>query len=182
MAYNIIGRVYKIGRTQEIQTKSGTPFRKRTLTLMQQQYDRNTGEQYEPNFPSFEFTQKACEQLDALHPNQLVRVSFDLAGRKYINKQTGEEDFFTSLRAFRVEPYALQQGGLQSPQVSSPDKATPAEPYTTSQQGGVQPPQYDSHRATPADMYARMYTPNAQAVHQTQGVAQQPAQTNDLPF
>lgn len=162
MAYNIIGRVYKIGRTQEIQTKSGTPFMKRTLTLMQQQYDRNTGEQYEPNYPSFEFTQKACEQLDALQPNQLVRVSFDLAGRKYINKQTGEEDFFTSLRAFR------------------------AEPYTPSRQAGVQTQERSaSIKATPAEVYQRMYTPSAQAAHQTQGVnpqPMQPARQGDMPF
>lgn len=171
MAYNIIGRVYKIGRTQEILTKSGTPFRKRTLTLMQQQYDRNTGVQYEPNYPSFEFTQKACEQLDALQPNQLVRVSFDLAGRKYINKQTGEEDFFLYLRAFRVEPCVLQQGGVQ-----------PSQGGVQYPQGGVQSSQGDSHMATPADMYARMYTPNAKVVPYAQGVAQQPAQTNDLPF
>ena len=113
MAYEIIGTVYKIGPTEQIPTKSGNPFQKRTLTLMQQQYDRSTGQPLEPNYPSFEFTQRGCALLDQIQPNQLVKVSFDLAGRKFISKKTGLEDYFTSLRGFRVEPYIpppLQQG------------------------------------------------------------------------
>ncbi len=113
MAYEIIGTVYRIGSTEQIPTKSGNPFQKRTLTLMQQQYDRSTGQPLEPNYPSFEFTQRGCALLDQIQPNQLVKVSFDLAGRKFISKKTGLEDYFTSLRGFRVEPYIpppLQQG------------------------------------------------------------------------
>lgn len=153
MAYEIIGTVYKIGPTEPIPTKSGNPFQKRTLTLMQQQYDRSTGQPLEPNYPSFEFTQRGCALLDQFQPNQLVKVTFELSGRKFISKKTGQEDYFTSLRVFRIEPYtppqAMQQGGY-APQQSYPQNGypqgyqqqgnyqQPAQPYPP--QGGYVPP------------------------------------------
>ena len=51
MAYEIIGTVHKIGATENIQTKSGSTFQRRSLTLMQRRYDQNTGEEFEPNYP-----------------------------------------------------------------------------------------------------------------------------------
>lgn len=160
MAYEIIGTVYRIGPTEQIPTKSGNPFQKRTLTLMQQQYDRSTGQPLEPNYPSFEFTQRGCALLDQIQPNQLVKVSFDLAGRKFISKKTGQEDYFTSLRGFRVEPYIPpQQQGSYVPQPNYQQKGYP--------QGYQQQQNVHQQPATP-------YPP--------QGGYAPPAQNDDAPF
>lgn len=136
MAYEIIGQVYKVGQTEQIPTKSGNPFQKRTLVLMQQQYDRTTGQPLEPNYPSFEFTQRGCALLDQFQPNQLVKVTFELSGRKYQSKKTGQEDYFTSLRAFRIEPYAPPQ------QAQTGNYPPPA-------QNGYQQPQNGYQRQNP---------------------------------
>ena len=153
MAYEIIGIIYKIGATEQIPTKSGNPFQKRTLTLMQQQYDRNTGQPLEPNYPSFEFTQRGCALLDQFQPNQLVKVTFDLAGRKFQSKKTGLEDYFTSLRAFRIESYIpprpIQQGSYPPP----PQNAY-QQPQNGFQQGGYQQPPQGSYQQQPQGSYA----------------------------
>lgn len=153
MAYEIIGIIYKIGATEQIPTKSGNPFQKRTLTLMQQQYDRSTGQPLEPNYPSFEFTQRGCALLDQFQPNQLVKVTFDLAGRKFQSKKTGLEDYFTSLRAFRIESYIpprpIQQGSYPSP----PQNAY-QQPQNGFQQGGYQQPPQGFYQQQPQGSYA----------------------------
>lgn len=160
MAYEIIGTVYRIGSTEQIPTKSGNPFQKRTLTLMQQQYDRSTGQPLEPNYPSFEFTQRGCALLDQIQPNQLVKVSFDLAGRKFISKKTGQDDYFTSLRGFRVEPYIPpQQQGSYVPQPNYQQNGYP-QGYQQQQNGHQQP-------ATP---------------YPSQGGYAPPVQNDDTPF
>lgn len=157
MAYEIIGIIYKIGATEQIPTKSGNPFQKRTLTLMQQQYDRSTGQPLEPNYPSFEFTQRGCALLDQFQPNQLVKVTFDLAGRKFQSKKTGQEDYFTSLRGFRVKLYAppQQQGyqhGQAQPSYAAQNQA--AQGYQQPQQGYQQGAAPAAQNQQPAQGYA----------------------------
>ena len=118
MAYEIIGTVYRIGSTEQIPTKSGNPFQKRTLTLMQQQYDRSTGQPLEPNYPSFEFTQRGCALLDQIQPNQLVKVSFDLAGRKFISKKTGTARQLRSAAELSAERLSTRLPTAERPPVA----------------------------------------------------------------
>lgn len=101
MAYEAIGTIYKIGETESIPTKSGNVFTKRSLTLQQKRYDPSTGQEYEPNYPSFEFTQNRCSELDNYMQGDMVKVKFDIVGVKY--NKNGEEDFFSRLRAFGIE-------------------------------------------------------------------------------
>lgn len=161
MAYEIIGIIYKIGATEQIPTKSGNPFQKRTLTLMQQQYDRSTGQPLDPNYPSFEFTQRGCALLDQFQPNQLVKVTFDLAGRKFQSKKTGQEDYFTSLRAFRIEPYVpprpIQQGSYPPPPQNAyqqPQNGFQQGNYPPQPQGGYQQPPQGAYQQQPQGGYA----------------------------
>lgn len=120
MAYDIIGQIHSIGQTEQITTQSGNPFQKRTVTVMQPRYDRNTGQPYDPNYVSFEFVQKGCALLDHFQPGQQVRISFDISGRLYTNRRTGREECFNSLRGFRIERYApptqAPQGNYPPPQ------------------------------------------------------------------
>ncbi|MDY3356163.1 MAG: DUF3127 domain-containing protein [Prevotella sp.] len=105
MAYKIIGNVLIVGQTEHKPTKTGGVFTSRSLTLMQKRYDPNTGEEFEPNYPQFNFTGNSCSQLDNLKAGDRVQVSFEVSGVKYNDRQTGEEKYFTTLRAFKCEPY-----------------------------------------------------------------------------
>lgn len=109
MAYEIIGNVHKIGTTENIQTKSGNTFQRRSITLIQRRFDQNTGEEFEPNFPTIDFTRDKCMELDRYNPGDRVRIRFDVSGAKYLDKNTGEEKYFNSLRGFRIEPFVQPQ-------------------------------------------------------------------------
>ena len=116
MAYKAIGVVYKVGATQTVQTKNGSQFQRRTLILLQKRYDQNTGEEFEPNYVPFDFSQKHCSDLDGYRAGDTVTIQFDASGSKYNDKLTGEEKVFVSLRAFRIERFQRQQQGAQSQQ------------------------------------------------------------------
>ena len=109
MAYEIIGTVFKIGATENVPTKSGQPFQRRSITLIQKRFDQNTGQEFEPNYPTIDFTQRGCAELDKYKQGDRVRIRFDISGVKYSDKQTHEEKYFNSLRGFRIEPLVMQQ-------------------------------------------------------------------------
>lgn len=126
MAYEIIGNVHKIGTTENIQARNGSTFQRRSLTLIQRRFDQNTGEEFEPNFPTIDFTRDKCMELDRYKPGDRVRIRFDVSGAKYLDKNTGEEKYFNSLRGFRIEPY-VQQGTQPLPQYpQQPQNYAPA--------------------------------------------------------
>lgn len=109
MAYEIIGTVFKIGATENVPTKSGLPFQRRSITLIQKRFDQNTGQEFEPNYPTIDFTQRGCAELDKYKQGDRVRIRFDVSGVKYNDKQTHEEKYFNSLRGFRIESFVMQQ-------------------------------------------------------------------------
>ncbi len=105
MAYEIIGNIYRIDKTEAIATKDGGTLLRRSVTLYQKRFDQNTGEEFEPNFPALDFTNNKCQELDKYKQGDRVRIRFDISGIKYADRQTGEERFFNSLRGFKIEPY-----------------------------------------------------------------------------
>lgn len=133
MAYDIIGSVHKISTTENIQTKNGGTLQRRSLTLIQKRFDQNTGEEFEPNFPTFDFTNRGCADLDKFRPGDMVRVRFDISGVKYADRQTGAEKYFNSLRAFRIEPFAAQQAAQPIQGYQQPIQQ-PAQPQHGTQQ------------------------------------------------
>ncbi len=149
MAYEIIGTVHKIGATENIPTKNGTFLQRRSITLVQRRFDQNTGEEFEPNYPTLDFAQRGCAELDRFKPGDRVRVRFDISGVKYNDRQTGEEKYFNSLRGFRIELFAPQQPVTHPvqpqypPQGSYPQQPYQGQqPYPPRQQGGQPfPPQ-----------------------------------------
>lgn len=148
MAYEIIGNVFQIGTTENIPTKSGNPFRRRSLILVQRRFDQNTGEEFEPNYPTIDFTQKGCDDLERFKEGDRVRIRFDISGSKYEDKTTHETKYFTSLRGYRIEPYVQpqaqhvqqpvyppQQAYQQNYQQTPPQQAMPQQPPYPPQQG-----------------------------------------------
>lgn len=127
MAYEIIGNVFKIGTTENINTKSGSTLQRRSITLIQKRFDQNTGQEFEPNYPTFDFTNKGCPELDKFKQGDRVRIRFDISGVKYTDRQTQQERYFNSLRGFRIEAYAPQQYAPQQP----PQGYSPQQPPQT---------------------------------------------------
>lgn len=172
MAYEIIGNVHKIGTTESIQTRIGSTFQRRSITLIQRRFDQNTGEEFEPNFPTIDFTRDKCGELDRYKPGDRVRIRFDVSGAKYIDKNTGEEKYFNSLRGFRIEPFVQPQA--QPPY--QPQQPAPQPQYINQMDGTPYP-------YTPQPQQA----PHPQAQYPTQGVGHKQAPTSqtqgdDLPF
>lgn len=101
----ITGKIKKIEPVKEYGTNG---FRKRELILV-------TEDQY-PQFISIEFTQDRCALLDSLEEGQMIKVTFDIRGREWMNPQ-GEAKYFNSLNGWKVE--TLQAN--TPPPMSPPD-------------------------------------------------------------
>ena len=136
MAYEIIGNVFKVGTTENKPTKNGGSFPIRSITLIQRRFDQNTGEEFEPNYPTLDFIKNGCAELDKFKEGDRVRIRFDVSGVKYKDKNTGEERFFNSLRGFRIEPYVAQQQQVQPQYAPQPQGYVPQQQYPP-QQGYV---------------------------------------------
>lgn len=138
MAYEIIGNVFRIGATENISTKNGVTLLRRFITLCQKRFDQNTGEEFEPNYPSFDFTNKGCAELDKFNVGDRVKILFGISGVKYIDKQTNEEKYFNSLRGFRIERYVqpsqMPQFNQQTQQPAYPPQYQPQQYYQGQQQ------------------------------------------------
>jgi hypothetical protein len=103
MAYKIVGYVYKVGAVEEKTSKGGDKFNRRPLTLMVKRFDSSTGKEFDPYYPTFDFSRGHVADLDNLKKGDRVEVSFEVVGTKYNDRNTGEEKFFTALRGFGLE-------------------------------------------------------------------------------
>lgn len=152
MANTITGRIHKITPTKAIVSdKTGNTYHKREIILDASRFDQYTGEKKFDNFPMLEFGgEETCRQLDGYKEGELVTISFDLNGREYTDKQTGEVKYFTSVRGYKIErtgqqPTAqpqAQQGNAVIPGARG-SKATPE------QAKDLFPPRYDGVDADP---------------------------------
>jgi len=123
MANTIIGRIYRITPTENIATKKGTTFMKRQLIIDASRYDPYTGEKKFDNFPAFEVGgEELCRLLEGYRIDDLVTVSFDLNGREFLDEQSQQTKYFTTVRAYKVErvqngPVSQQQRTQQTASV-----------------------------------------------------------------
>lgn len=103
--YQAIGQIHFIGQTQARPSKNGgEPFLSRQLVLQQVRREQDTDRLLTPNLPCFEFNGIYCKLLDNFRPSQTVLVKFDINGRCFQDEQ-GQTKYFTTLRAFHIEPY-----------------------------------------------------------------------------
>ena len=135
------GVVLAVGQPQQIQSKVGKTYTKRTLYLDCTPHDGITGErsQYE-NKLLFEFMESKTALLDNIKPGQVVTVSFDLQGSE-ITGQDGQVKHFIHVRPFGIEVRQVQQP--QTPQQLAPQPASQYPP----QQAQQFPPQYTNDDA-----------------------------------
>ncbi len=92
MSYKLTGTVKQIGSTVQVTEK----FKKREIVVT------DTSSMY-PQHVTFQLTQDKCDLLDMFHEGQSVEVSFNVEGREYTDKNTGEIKHFNSLTAWRIE-------------------------------------------------------------------------------
>jgi hypothetical protein len=103
------GVVLAVGQPQQIASKSGKTYTKRTLYLDCTPHDGITGErsQYE-NKLLFEFMESKTALLDNIKSGQVVTVSFDLQGSE-ITGQDGQVKHFIHVRPFGIQVRQAQQ-------------------------------------------------------------------------
>jgi|TARA_R110000765_G_scaffold147978_1_gene250469 hypothetical protein len=94
MAFEATGTLYKISDVQQI-TDS---FRKREFVL------EMIDGAYTQLIP-FQLTQDNCVKVDDMLPGTEVKVTFNLRGREWINKE-GNAKYFGSLDAWKVDRVA----------------------------------------------------------------------------
>ena len=128
------GIVLAIGQPQQLTSKGGKVFTKRSLYLDCTPHDGITGErsQYE-NKILFDFMESKTSLLDNIQVGQVVTISFDLQGSE-ITEPNGQVKYFVHVRPFKVEVRQAQQP--QVPQQYPPQQAAP-------QQAPYQPQQTD---------------------------------------
>lgn len=138
MANQITGRVFSIGNTQSIQTKSGNPFLKREIVLDTTRFDPYTGERDKfENYPMFEFNGEKCKDLDGYQVGQVVTISFDLQGG-YYKDSNGVEKNITRVRGYKIEARAVAAPSSQPQQ--QPKDVPQQQPLGKQPQGDTPPP------------------------------------------
>lgn len=141
------GVVLAVGQLQQIASKSGKTFTKRTLYIDSTTHDPYTGErsQYE-NKLLFEFMENKASLLDNIKVGQVVTVSFDLQGTE-ITGQDGQPKHFIHVRPFGIEVRQMQQP--QAPQQPTPQGGyapQPAPQYQPQPEAQQFPPQYPTDK------------------------------------
>ena len=99
---DIQGRIIKITPTQ---TVGQNGFQRRDVIIM-------TEEQY-PQYIPFDFVQEKCALLDNFQEGQIVRISFNIRGREWVNPQ-GETKYIVNLQGWRIENAEMAQKCLLS--------------------------------------------------------------------
>ena len=104
MANTITGKIAYIGPIQEIPSKNGgNPFVKREVVIDSTRFDPYTGERDKfENFPMFEFSGDRCAELNNFQINDIVTISFEIQGRKWIDAE-GKTKYINSIRGYKIE-------------------------------------------------------------------------------
>ena len=118
MANQITGKVLHIYPAETITGKSGNGITKRAILIDCTRFDPYTGERGFENTPLLEFIGEKCNELNNFQPGQVVTITFDIQGTKYINKD-GVENIFTRVQPYKIELKQIRQQPVQ-PQYQQP--------------------------------------------------------------
>ena len=114
-SFKLNGTIKKIGDTVQVTDK----FKKREVVIT----DAST---MYPQHVTMQFTQDKCDILNMYNEGQEVEISFNLDGKEYTDKNTGEIKYFNSLNAWKIEAPAPSLGSITSEapsQASAPAEA-----------------------------------------------------------
>lgn len=132
MANTKSGVVLAVGQPQQIQSKEGKVFNKRSLYVDCTTFDPYTGQrsQYE-NKILFDFMESKTSLLDNIQVGQVITVYFDLQGTE-LTEQDGRKKFYTHVRPYKIDVRQVQQPNNQ-----------PQQQYRQPQQPTYQPSQVE---------------------------------------
>lgn len=135
MANSKSGVVLAVGQPQQLKSKEGKVFTKRSLYVDCTTLDPYTGQrsQYE-NKILFDFIDNKVSILDNIQAGQVVTVYFDLQGVE-LTEQDGRKRFFTHVRPYKVDIRQVQ-----------PSNQQPQQQYQQPIQTTYQPPQVEDDR------------------------------------
>ena len=144
MANQVTGRLLAIGQTVQLQSKTGSTFKKREFLLDATTHDPYTGERnpYENILP-LELSEDKCAELDRFQVGDIVTVSFALQGRQW-QTQDGETKRMVGIRCYKLEKRTTQQQAPQpTPQFAPAPQPSPA-PHSVPTMEQSFPPQIDA--------------------------------------
>lgn len=135
MANSKSGVVLAVGQPQQLKSKEGKVFTKRSLYVDCTTFDPYTGQrsQYE-NKILFDFIDNKVSILDNIQAGQVATVYFDLQGVE-LTEQDGRKRFFTHVRPYKVDIRQVQ-----------PSNQQPQQQYQQPIQTTYQPPQVEDDR------------------------------------
>lgn len=108
-SFKVQGTIKVIGATTQVSEK----FSKRDLVL-------TVTDGVYPQDIQFQLTQDKCSVLDAFNVGNQVEVSFNIRGKGYANKTTGEVKYYNSLECWRIENVGVATQAPQAPQAVRP--------------------------------------------------------------
>ncbi len=113
MAFELIGKLHKKLDAAAVQVTERFKKREFVVELEDGAY---------PQYIKLQLTQERCDLIDAFKEGDLMKVSFNLKGRPYNDRQGGTT-YFTNLEAWRIE-----KGGSTAPATPTPPAADDAFP------------------------------------------------------
>ena len=136
MANTKSGVVLAVGQPQQLKSKEGKVFNKRSLYVDCTTFDPYTGQrsQYE-NKILFDFMESKTSLLDNIQVGQVVTVYFDLQGTE-LTEQDGRKKFYTHVHPYKIDVRQVQ-----------PSNRQPQQQYRQPQQPTYQPPQVEDDRS-----------------------------------
>ena len=116
MANTKSGVVLAVGQPQQLQSKGGKAFTKRSLYVDCTTFDPYTGQrsQYE-NKILFDFIDSKVSLIDNIQVGQVVTVYFDLQGTE-VTEQDGRKKFYTHVRPYKIDVREVQPANQQRQQ------------------------------------------------------------------
>jgi hypothetical protein len=108
MSFETTGRIVEVYPTSNISDK----FRKREFVI--EQSETRNGYEFK-EFVKFQLTQDKCALADQYKTGDVVKVSFNLRGRKW--EKDGSVNYFTNLEAWKIESASSRPsaGDVQDP-------------------------------------------------------------------
>jgi hypothetical protein len=110
--FAITGKLVVKNGTEQVTDK----FKKREFVISDE------GSQY-PQEIIFQLTQDRVDLLDPFDEGDMIKVNFNLRGRRWQNPKTGETRFFNSLDAWRLEKESTEQVGNELPPLPESEPA-----------------------------------------------------------
>lgn len=113
MNYELTGTLHKVANTQQI-----------TDTFKKRDFSVKTDEQY-PQVINFQLVQDKVSELDKISLGAQVTVSFNLRGKEFADKSTGEMKSITNLQAWKITAAQSEQESYMAAAAPQPQQATP---------------------------------------------------------